>query len=54
MLLLGWALGDDEMIWFGRTDLGHYAILVADFVVWARVVMKDAGNWDVRFVADVI
>lgn len=37
-----------------RTDLGHYAILVADFVVWARVEMEDAGNRDVRFGADII
>lgn len=53
-LLLGWALRDYEILRFGRTDLGHDDILIADFVVWARVVKEDLGNGDVRFRADIL
>ena len=56
--MLGWALADAEIMRnamrFGRTDLGHDGIFVADFVVWARVVIEDFGNRDVRFGANVI
>lgn len=54
MLLLGWARGDDKTVLIGRTDLGHDDILIADFVVRARVEKEYAGNGDVRFVANII
>lgn len=53
MQLLGGAQGMSDYT-FGRTDLGHDDILIADFIVWARIIIEDDRNGDVRSAANII